>query len=104
MSKPSHDNGVILAGIREARHCYVAVTNGLDLEDTTLCCELIKGVVDRFEQNEYLRGLSRGAPCGKANDIGEHDGRAWKELGNWLGRKLRLRHAVVVLFVADEAF
>jgi len=43
-------------------------------------------------------------PRGEANDIGKHDGRAGKELGNWIGRKVRLGHVVVVLFVDEIIF
>ena len=55
---------MVLTGLREARHCDVAVTNSLDLEDTALFGDFVRRAVDSFEESEYLGRFSRGAPKG----------------------------------------
>ena len=65
--------------------------------------DFVKGVVNGFEEDEHLVGFSRGTPGGKADDIAKHNGRAGKEVGNWLYRKVRLGHVVVVLLTAERA-
>jgi hypothetical protein len=64
-------------GARDTYHC-------LHLEDAPRLCHFVKGVVERFEQNEYLGWFPDRAPRREAGNVGEEDCRFRKEIGNRL--------------------
>jgi len=91
---------VILSRVRETSHGDVAITNGLDLEDTTSLGDLVERTVDRLQQSEHLRRLSRGAPSREARDIGKENRSLGEQVSDWLG----LVHEVVVDLIQTRNF
>jgi hypothetical protein len=89
----SHNNCMILAGIGQSRHGNVAVSDGLDLEDTPSPCYLVEGSVDSLQQRKDLRRLPSRAPRSKARDISKKNRRLGEKIGNRLG----LVHDVIII-------
>lgn len=57
-SEKTHNNGMILSRLRQTTNGNITISYCFDFEDATLLGDLVKGLIDRFQQDEDLRRLA----------------------------------------------
>lgn len=66
---------------RQTTNSHIAISNGLNLEHSTLLGNLVKIAVERLQKTENFQGFTGGCPCSESCNVSKHFLRVKQELG-----------------------